>query len=161
MDESNFLMRFPRYNTLQNCLENYHHRFLKQQVKPIIYNRFVMRCFVVFVLWHYSDVTWVPWRLISPQLHCLSNRLLYPSKHQSSPLLPFYEGNLPVTGGCPHKGASDVESWSLSWRHHKFITDLCNPFTNIRKGFFTGTGSFLRLALCHWGTMGRMGNIIC
>ena len=53
---------------------------------------------------HYSDATWVPWYLKSPD--------------QRSLLLALCEGNPLVTGGFPSQKASNAEIFSLSWHHH-------------------------------------------
>ena len=42
-------------------------------------------------------------------------------EHQMSTLLALCEGYPPVTVGFPSQRASNVERFSMSWRHHEMI----------------------------------------
>ena len=66
---------------------------------------------------------WPSWRLKSPALYCLCNRLSkLRSKETPKPaLLPLCERNAPVTltkGGFPSQRASNVENVSIWLRHN-------------------------------------------
>ena len=66
---------------------------------------------------------WPSWRLKSPALDCLCNRLSkLRSKETPKPaLLPLCERNPPVTltkGGFPSQRASNAENVSIWWRHN-------------------------------------------
>ena len=52
------------------------------------------------------------------QLHCLFNSLLILTTYTSSVSLALCEGNPLVASGFPSQRAINVESISMSWRHH-------------------------------------------
>ena len=61
--------------------------------------------------------------LFHPPIDCLFKVFVTPTTNPQSKLsiiwlLALCAGNLPVTDGFPHKGASNVETVSMSWRHH-------------------------------------------
>ena len=62
------------------------------------------------------------------QFDCLLNCLFRLTWKETSKLalLALCEGNSPVTGGFPSQRDSNVESVSISRRHHVFIPDPCN-----------------------------------
>ena len=69
--------------------------------------------------WHYIDVI-MKWRLKSPRLHCLLNRLFRRWSKKTSKLrvTGLCEGNPRVTDGFPSQKASNAENVSIWWRHH-------------------------------------------
>ena len=72
---------------------------------------------------------WPSWRLKSPAMNFLCNRLFkLISKKTSKPaLLILCEGNSPVTGEFPSQRTSDAENVSIWWRHNELIP--CNYFS--------------------------------
>ena len=94
---------------------------------------------LVHMYFHCNPITvtsqWLPWRLKSPALGCLFNRLfkLTPKKTSKPALLALCEGNSPVTGEFPGQKASNAEKASIWWRHHAIEAwdkrvAFCGPF---------------------------------
>ena len=69
-------------------------------------------------LFHYSDITCVPWRPKSPATSTLCSTACSVWHKKSSTLLALCERNSPVTDGFPSQRASNAESVSVSWRLH-------------------------------------------
>ena len=69
----------------------------------------------IWVKSHYCDVTWSIYSAIESRI-CSDWQQ---KKHQRSALLSLCEGIPPVTVGCPAQRDSNVENFSIWWRHDK------------------------------------------
>ena len=97
-----------------------------------LFKRSCQRCSINPCFWrvylHYKS-KWFHMSIMAPgitespagiSINFLFNSL-WSRKHQSSTLLALCEGNPLVSSGFPSQRASNMESISMSWRHHAFI----------------------------------------
>ena len=92
------------------------------------------RCTTVFIMTftnHYNGDTWASGRQNHWTLNCCWTVCsgYHKRKHQSSALPWLCDGNPPVTDEFLSKLTSNVESISMSWRHHVFKQG--HPFSSV------------------------------